>query len=93
MSLDDYRRLVDVAAGVGVALEIDDAGRPDPLVLSALGATTATTLRLTLDEGRQLFDALAEALALIAATAGARHAAGRDTPAGSGPLSPPSARV
>lgn len=65
MSAVDFRRLVETAELEGVALEVDDPRHERPLVLSALGVTNATTLRLTLDEGRALFDALAEALGLV----------------------------
>lgn len=99
MSRDDFRILVDVdvvpGRPSGIALEVSDAVLDRPLILSALGPFTATTLELDVDEGRQLFDALAQALALITTAAGARHAAGRDTPddPATGTLSDPSARV
>lgn len=102
MSRNDYafRRLVDAAGGLdvraGVALEVDDAGHRFPLILTAMRPSSATTLRLSVDEGRQLFDAIAEALATIESLhATAAIAAARDTPAdpGTTPLSFPSARV
>jgi hypothetical protein len=99
VSRDDFRILVDVdmipGRRSGVALEVTDAAAARPLILSALGPFTATTLDLSVDEGRLLFDALAQSLALVTTAAGARHAAGGDTPAdpGTRPLSDPSARV
>lgn len=96
MTVEDsaFRRLVNVMAGQqGLVVEVDGV-EPAPLLLSAIGITNATTLRLTVDEGRQLFDAIAEALGTVEYRhATAAIAAGRDTPAGSGPLSSPSARV
>lgn len=80
MSRDDFRRLIDAGDAGGVALEVDDATWAEPLVVTTMSAHGAATVRLSLDGGRQLFDALTEALGLVTAAAGVRAAAGADTP-------------
>lgn len=66
--------------GGGIALELDGADRARPLVLSVMHESRACTLRLSLEEARALFDALAESITLATVADGARHAAGVDTP-------------
>jgi hypothetical protein len=85
MNPEEFRRLIPVGPPIprrltGVGVEIEDSAADRPIILTGMGAFTATTLVLTEDEGRELFDALAEAFGYLLAARGAQHAAGRNTP-------------
>lgn len=62
MALHDYRRLVDVADGAAVGVEVTGAGRANLVLLTPDGGTA---LMLTADELETVHDALAGALELL----------------------------
>lgn len=92
MSLEDFRRLIDVAPDAYVAVQVTDPNEHAPVQLEVRVADFGLTMRL--DEGTAglLFDTLAAALTVVV-TGRAQHTLEGDTPGGAAPVSDGSASI